>query len=47
MMRANIRGTDRCCKAAVTEMKKNQYGKIINISSAHGAEGAARISCTT
>ena len=36
----NIRGTWLCCKAAVAEMRKNKYGKIINISSGRAFKGA-------
>jgi NAD(P)-dependent dehydrogenase (short-subunit alcohol dehydrogenase family) len=40
VMRVNIRGTFQCCKAAVTEMKKRKYGKIINISSGTVQKGS-------
>jgi NAD(P)-dependent dehydrogenase (short-subunit alcohol dehydrogenase family) len=40
VMRVNIRGTFQCCKAAVTEMKKKNYGKIINISSGTVQKGS-------
>ncbi len=33
VMQVNTRGVFTCVKAAVTEMKKNGYGKIINIAS--------------
>lgn len=33
VMRVNTRGVFTCAKAAVTEMKKNGYGKIVNIAS--------------
>ena len=33
VMRVNSRGVFTCVKAAVPEMKKNNYGKIINIAS--------------
>lgn len=33
VMQINTRGVFTCSKAAVTEMKKNGYGKIINIAS--------------
>lgn len=33
VMQINTRGVFSCSKAAVTEMKKNGYGKIINIAS--------------
>jgi len=40
VMRVNIRGVFQCCKAAVTEMKKRKYGKIINISSGTVQKGS-------
>ncbi len=33
VMQVNTRGVFTCSKAAVTEMKKNGYGKIVNIAS--------------
>jgi NAD(P)-dependent dehydrogenase (short-subunit alcohol dehydrogenase family) len=33
VMRVNIRGVWQCSKAVVAEMRKKQYGKIINIAS--------------
>ena len=33
VMQVNTRGVFTCAKAAVTEMKKNGYGKIVNIAS--------------
>ena len=36
----NVRGVWLMCKAAVPEMRKNSYGKIINISSARALRGA-------
>jgi NAD(P)-dependent dehydrogenase (short-subunit alcohol dehydrogenase family) len=33
MMQVNTRGMFSCVKAAVPEMKKNRYGKIVNIAS--------------
>ncbi len=33
VMAVNVRGTFLCAKAAVPEMRKNQYGRIINIAS--------------
>ncbi|MFF0825020.1 SDR family NAD(P)-dependent oxidoreductase [Micromonospora haikouensis] len=35
-LEANIMGTWRCCTAAVPEMKKNGYGRIVNITSHMG-----------
>ena len=32
MHAVNVRGTWLCCRAAVAEMRKQQYGKIININ---------------
>jgi NAD(P)-dependent dehydrogenase (short-subunit alcohol dehydrogenase family) len=40
VMRVNVRGVFQCCKAAVTEMKKKNYGKIINISSGTVQKGS-------
>ena len=34
MMAVNVRGAFECCKAVSAEMRKNGYGKIINIASA-------------
>ena len=36
----NIRGVWLMCKAAVPEMKKNSYGKIVNISSGRAFKGS-------
>ncbi len=36
----NIRGVWLCCKEAVPEMRKNGYGKIINISSGRAFKGS-------
>lgn len=33
MMDVNVMGVWLCCKAAVPEMRKNGYGKVVNISS--------------
>ena len=35
----NLMGTFHCCKAVVPQMMKNQYGRIVNISSIAGKEG--------
>lgn len=35
----NIMGTWRCCTAAIPEMKKNRYGRIVNVSSHMGTFG--------
>ncbi len=40
VMAVNIRGTWLTAKAAIPEMKKNGYGKIINISSGRAFKGA-------
>ncbi len=37
----NIKGVFYCCKYAVRYMKKNKYGRIINISSTAGQRGEA------
>ena len=39
VMAVNIRGVWLCCKAAVPEMRKNKYGKIVNISSGRVFKG--------
>lgn len=39
MHAVNVKGTWLCCKAAVPEMKKNGYGKIINISTSRFFQG--------
>ena len=36
----NIRGVWLMCKAAVPEMRKNSYGKIVNISSGRALKGS-------
>jgi NAD(P)-dependent dehydrogenase (short-subunit alcohol dehydrogenase family) len=36
---ANVLGTWRCCTAALPEMKKNQYGRIVNVTSHMGTFG--------
>ena len=38
--RVNVRGVWLMCKAAVPEMRKNSYGKIVNISSGRVMRGA-------
>jgi NAD(P)-dependent dehydrogenase (short-subunit alcohol dehydrogenase family) len=35
----NVKGTWLCCKAAVPEMRKNGYGKIVNISTSRFFQG--------
>ncbi|MBL6280376.1 SDR family oxidoreductase [Micromonospora fiedleri] len=35
----NIMGTWRCCTAAIHEMRKNKYGRIVNVSSHMGTFG--------
>ena len=40
VMAVNVRGTFECIRAVVPEMKKNQYGKIINIASGTVFKGA-------
>jgi 3-oxoacyl-[acyl-carrier protein] reductase len=41
MMRVNLTGTWLACKAVVPEMRKNKYGKIVNVSSGTVFKGAA------
>lgn len=40
LMAVNIKGSWLCAKAAVAEMRKQKYGKIINISSGTAFKGA-------
>lgn len=40
VMAINVRGVFECCKAAVPEMRKNKYGKIVNIASGTVFKGA-------
>ena len=40
----NMRGTHLCSKAAIKEMIKNSYGKIINIASMAGQVGGLKVS---
>jgi NAD(P)-dependent dehydrogenase (short-subunit alcohol dehydrogenase family) len=40
VMAVNVRGIWLCCKAAVADMRKRKYGKIINISSGRAFKGA-------
>jgi len=49
VMAINLRGTFLCSREAVKIMKKQNYGKIINISSESGTKGSAFQSayCTT
>ena len=39
VMDINLKGTFECCRAAITEMKKRRYGKIVNIGSLAGKVG--------
>jgi len=39
----NLKGAFICCKAALAEMKKKKYGKIINISSLAGESGGITV----
>lgn len=39
MHAVNVRGTWLCCKAAVHEMRKQSYGKIVNISTSRIFQG--------
>ena len=40
----NLHGTFNCCKSIVPEMIKNNYGRIVNISSVSGKDGNANAS---
>ena len=40
----NLHGTFNCCKSIVTEMIKNNYGRIVNIASVSGKDGNANAS---
>jgi len=39
MHAVNVRGTFLCCKAAVPEMRRRKYGKIVNISTSRIFQG--------
>jgi 3-oxoacyl-[acyl-carrier protein] reductase len=39
VIEVNLKGTFNCCKAAVEIMKKQKYGKIVNVSSIAGKLG--------
>ena len=41
VMAVNVRGVFLCCKAVVPQMKEQNYGKIVNISSTTALEGLA------
>lgn len=41
VMEINLRGTFLCCREAVKIMVKQNYGKIINVSSESGTKGSA------
>lgn len=41
----NLKGTFLFCKAVLPEMKKQKYGKIINMSSLAGIRGSKNLSC--
>jgi len=43
MMAVNVKGAWNCCKAVVPAMRKQNYGKIVNISSNTVALGAAHL----
>ena len=45
-MAVNVRGTFLCAQAAIPAMRRNNYGKIINLSSTTMLSGR-RIGCTT
>ena len=40
----NLTGTFLCCKAVVPVMQKNDYGRIVNLSSTAGKDGNALVS---
>ncbi|MDB5796570.1 MAG: 3-oxoacyl-ACP reductase [Paucimonas sp.] len=40
MMAVNVRGAFECCKAVLPEMRRNKYGKIVNIASGTVFKGA-------
>ena len=40
----NLNGTFHCCKSIVPYMIKNNYGRIVNISSVSGKDGNANAS---
>ena len=40
VMAVNVRGVFECCKAVVPEMRRRQYGKIVNIASGTVFKGA-------
>jgi len=41
----NLKGTFLCCKAAIPHMKKQQYGRIINMASLGGIRGFKNMAC--
>lgn len=41
MMAVNLRGTWLCCRAVIPQMRKQAYGKIVNISSGTALKGSA------
>ena len=41
MMAVNLRGTWLACRAVIPQMRKQHYGKIVNISSATALKGSA------
>ena len=43
MMETNVNGTIYCCKEALPQMKKQQYGHIINIASTAALEGMPQV----
>ena len=44
VLNVNLNGTFYCCKAIVPHMIKNNYGRIVNISSVAGKDGNANAS---
>ena len=43
MVEINLTGTFICCKAVVPIMQKNDYGRIVNLSSTAGKDGNALV----
>jgi NAD(P)-dependent dehydrogenase (short-subunit alcohol dehydrogenase family) len=43
MMETNVNGTIYCCKEALPQIKKQQYGHIINIASTAALEGMPQV----
>ena len=39
VLSSNLKSTFLCCRAAISRMKKNSFGRVVNISSIAGKEG--------